>query len=47
MTKHAHSVDKQVWHCIEAQGAGWVFTPSDFADVADKVYPRDVLGGDV
>ncbi|WP_414015489.1 hypothetical protein [Limnohabitans sp.] len=36
MTKQTHSVDSQVWQRIEAQGKGWVFTPSDFADVGSR-----------
>jgi len=43
MTKHTHSVDSQVWQRIEAQGEGWVFTPSDFADVGSRTAVASAL----
>lgn len=36
MTKHTHSIDNQVWQRIVLQGKGWVFTPSDFADLGNR-----------
>jgi hypothetical protein len=43
MTKHTHSIDSQVWQRIEAQGEGWVFTPSDFADVGSRTAVASAL----
>jgi hypothetical protein len=36
MTKHTASIDSHVWQRIALQGNGWVFTPSDFADLGSR-----------
>lgn len=36
MTKHNESVDTLVLRRIQSQGAGWVFTPTDFADLGTR-----------
>src|SRR5438105_8830785 len=36
MGKHAESIDTQVLRRIESHGAGWVFTPNDFADLGTR-----------
>lgn len=36
MGKHKQSVDAQVLSRIAAHGMGWVFTPSDFADLGSR-----------
>ena len=36
MTKHNASVDTLVLRRIQSQGAGWVFTPTDFADLGTR-----------
>jgi hypothetical protein len=36
MGKHTNSVDTQVLQRIQSQGAGWVFTPQDFADLGSR-----------
>lgn len=36
MAKHPHSVDSQVLTRITSKGAGWVFTPADFADLGSR-----------
>ena len=36
MGKHKQSVDTQVLERIFAQGKGWVFTPTDFADLGSR-----------
>ncbi len=36
MTKHANSVDAKIADRIQAQGAGWVFTPQDFCDLGTR-----------
>lgn len=36
MGKHSDSVDTQVLQRIQAEGAGWVFTPQDFADLGSR-----------
>jgi hypothetical protein len=43
MTKHIQSMDKQVWQRIASQGEGWVFTPSDFADVGSRTAVASAL----
>lgn len=43
MSKHIHSSDSQVWHCIAMQGEGWVFTPSDFADLGSRTAVASAL----
>lgn len=43
MTKHIQSMDKQVWQRIVSQGEGWVFTPSDFADVGSRTAVASAL----
>lgn len=36
MGKHLESVDNHVLQRLESQGAGWVFTPQDFADLGSR-----------
>lgn len=36
MGKHTESVDTQVLQRIQSHGPGWVFTPSDFADIGTR-----------
>ena len=36
MGKHKQSVDTKVLERIFAQGKGWVFTPTDFADLGSR-----------
>ena len=36
MTKHTDSVDAQVLQRIQSHGPGWVFTPTDFADLGTR-----------
>ena len=36
-------MDKQVWQRIASQGEGWVFTPSDFADVGSRTAVASAL----
>ena len=36
MSKHTNSVDTIVIPRIQAQGAGWVFTPADFANLGSR-----------
>ncbi|MDP3253110.1 MAG: DUF6088 family protein [Hydrogenophaga sp.] len=36
MGKHIQSVDTQVLQRVDSQGPGWVFTPSDFADLGAR-----------
>lgn len=36
MTKHSESVDTQVLQRIQSHGTGWVFTPTDFADLGTR-----------
>lgn len=36
MTKHRESVDTQVQERLQSHGPGWVFTPSDFADLGTR-----------
>lgn len=36
MAKHTKSVDTQVLQRIQSHGPGWVFTPSDFADLGTR-----------
>lgn len=36
MAKHTESVDTQVLQRIQSHGPGWVFTPSDFADLGTR-----------
>lgn len=36
MAKHTESVDTQVLRAIQSHGHGWVFTPSDFADLGTR-----------
>lgn len=36
MTKHSHSIDTQVLQRIQLNGLGWVFTPTDFADLGSR-----------
>ena len=36
ITKHNESVDTLVLRRIQSQGAGWVFTPTDFADLGTR-----------
>lgn len=36
MSKHTDSVDTQVLQRIQSHGQGWVFTPSDFADLGSR-----------
>jgi hypothetical protein len=43
MSKHIHSSDSQVWHRIAMQGEGWVFTPSDFADLGSRTAVASAL----
>lgn len=43
MTKHIHSIDSQVWQRIATQGEGWVFTPSDFADLGSRTAVASAL----
>lgn len=43
MTKHTHSTDSQLWQRIEAQAEGWVFTPSDFADLGSRTAVASAL----
>lgn len=43
MTKHTHSIDNNVWQRIVLQGRGWVFTPSDFADLGTRTAVASAL----
>lgn len=43
MTKHIHSTDSQLMQRIQAQGQGWVFTPSDFADLGSRTAVASAL----
>ena len=43
MGKHADSIDSQVLQRIEASGPGWVFTPSDFADLGSRAAVASAL----
>ncbi|PQA81552.1 hypothetical protein C5F52_20080 [Limnohabitans sp. TS-CS-82] len=43
MTKHTSSIDSQLMQYIEVQGQGWVFTPSDFADLGSRTAVASAL----
>jgi hypothetical protein len=43
MTKHTSSIDSQLMQHIETQGQGWVFTPSDFADLGSRTAVASAL----
>lgn len=43
MTKHTDSIDTQLMQYIQAQGQGWVFTPSDFADLGARTAVASAL----
>jgi len=43
MGKHTESVDTLVLQRIESHGAGWVFTPSDFADLGTRTAVASAL----
>lgn len=43
MGKHTDSIDTQVLQRIDANGSGWVFTPSDFADLGSRAAVASAL----
>lgn len=43
MAKHTSSIDSQLMQYIEAKGQGWVFTPSDFADLGSRTAVASAL----
>ena len=43
MSKHTSSIDSQLMQCIEANGQGWVFTPSDFVGLGSRTAVASAL----
>ena len=43
MSKHADSIDAKVMQRIQSQGPGWVFTPTDFADLGSRTAVASAL----